>query len=166
MEVEQELLILRAERAISRVILSYARGVDRLDFALVRSCFHSDARIHYGDWFSGSLDEGITWLERSLPRLDGTLHVFGPPWIELDEGASSAQCETYSVNSALYPARAPAPTDQADGAIQNVSGTRYLDRFECRDGRWAITERRNQRVWSQNVLLTEDPPLPAERDRR
>lgn len=154
MSRDEELEILRAERAISRVILTYARGVDHLDFALVRSCFHPDARVHYGEWFQGDLDEAIAWLEASLPRLDGTLHVFGPPWIELDGSASIANCETYSVNSALYPA------DEAGVVIQNVSGTRYLDRFECRDGRWAIAERRNRRVWSRNAPLNQDPPVP------
>jgi hypothetical protein len=151
-----ELQVLRAEREISRVILCYARGVDRLDFELVRSCFHADARIHYGDWFSGDLDQGIAWLEESVPRLGGTLHVFGPPWIELDWEEGVAHCETYAVNSALYPA-------DTDGVvIQNVSGTRYLDRFEFRAGRWAIAERRNRRVWSQNAPIVDDPPLPQD----
>ena len=157
MGADDELALLMAEREISRVILRYAHGVDRLDFPAVRACFHPDARIHYGDWFSGDLDEGIAWLERSLPRLDGTLHVFGPPWIELDEACTSARCETYAVNSARYPA------DGSGEAIQNVSGTRYLDRFERREGRWAIVERRNLRVWSRNGAVDEDPPLPPER---
>jgi hypothetical protein len=152
----RELEILAAERAITRVILRYARGVDRLDFAMVRSCFHPDARIAYGDYFSGGLEEAMAWLEQSLPRLDGTLHDFGPPWIEFDDDLASACCETYSINAARY------PPDEHGVVIQNVSGTRYLDRFALREGRWAITERRNLRAWSRNAPQGEDPPLPRE----
>jgi len=154
-----ELEVWRAERAIGRVIQSYARGVDGRDFGRVRECFHPDATVHYGDWFSGGLDAAIAWLEESVPRLDGTLHVFAPPWIDLDlnstPGTPRADCETYAINSARYP-------PNIDGEIiQNVSGTRYVDRFECRAGIWAIVERRNMRAWSRNDVLGADPPLPS-----
>ena len=79
MEHEEELAILRAEREITRVILSYARGVDSHDWERVRSCFHPDARIRYGDYFSGdrlgillgslmSALLGYLVLQFSLPR--------------------------------------------------------------------------------------------------
>ncbi|MBW2424258.1 MAG: nuclear transport factor 2 family protein [Deltaproteobacteria bacterium] len=154
-ERDQEIACWRAERAIGRVMLTYARAVDQLDFEALASCFHSDARIHYGDYFSGNLEEGLAFLERQLPRLGGTMHIFGPPWIELDLAAGRAECETYAVTSALY------PPDEQGVQIQNVSGTRYLDRFEEREGRWAIVERRNMGVWRQNVPASESPPMPT-----
>lgn len=151
----EELAIWRAERAISRVILRYARAVDQRDFVAVRDCFHSSARVHYGDWFSGDLDEALGFLERSIPALVSTLHIFGSPWIELDLGAGTAEVETYAVNSATYP-----PGD--DGlSIQNVSGTRYLDRFALLEGRWAIVERRNRRVWAHNLPDMDEPLVPS-----
>ena len=77
--------------------------------------------------------------------------MFGRPWIELDLEMESARSETYAINSARYP-----PSD--DGSIiQNVSGTRYFDRFECRDGIWAIVERRNERAWAQNGPVEPEP---------
>ena len=101
--------------------------------------------------------EAIAWLETSIPRLDGTLHVFGTPWIDLDLTRGRADCETYAINSARYPA-------DADGVvIQNVSGTRYLDRFEFRAGGWAMVKRRNERVWTRNDPVAEDPELPGSR---
>lgn len=151
---EQEALaVWAAERAIERVLQSYARAVDRRDFAAVRACFHPDARIHYGDWFSGSLDEAMAFLEGSIPRLLSTLHFVGTPWIELDLAAGRASCETPSINSATYP-------PGADGlSVQNVSGGRYTDRFERRDGDWRIVERRNQRVWAHNLPETGEPDI-------
>ena len=101
MEAE-ELETLRAERAITRIILAYARAVDGLDFERLRDCFHPDARIHYGEVFSGARDEAIAWLENSLSRLKGTMHDFGAPWIELDLERQLAHCETYATNAARF----------------------------------------------------------------
>ncbi len=149
-----DLEILMAEREITRVFLTYARAVDSLDFERLRSCFHPDARIHYGEIFSGNLDVTIAWLENSLPRLQGTLHDFGTPWIELDLENGRARCETYTTNAARYPA------NEHGEVVLNVSGTRYLDLFERRDDGWRIVERRNIGAWSQNTIETPTPPAP------
>lgn len=149
-----DLEILMAEREITRVFLTYARAVDGLDFERLRSCFHADARIHYGDIFSGNLDETIAWLENSLPRLQGTLHDFGAPWIELDLENGRARCETYTNNAARYPA------NEKGEVVLNVTGTRYLDLFERREGDWRIVERRNIGAWSQNTIEVPTPPAP------
>ena len=153
----EELAVWRAEREIGRVILSYARAVDARNFDRVRDCFHADARIHYGDWFSGDRETAMAWLAKSIPQLVSTFHVFGPPWIDLDLTAGTAQCETYAVNSATY------PPDASGLSMQNVSGTRYLDRFERRENVWRIAERRNRRVWAHNLPDTDEPIMPATR---
>ena len=140
-----ELEQLRAEREIHRVMLVYARGVDACDFEAVRGCFHPDAEVIWGDWYRGTRDEAIAWLGEAIPALEGTLHVFGAPWIELDLAAGTAECETYAINSARY------PPDASGVSVQNVAGTRYWDRFERRDGRWRSASRRNERVWVQNT---------------
>ena len=145
---------LLAERAIVRVVLAYARAVDRLEFEALRACFHPDARIHYGDLFTGTRDEALTWLESSLSRLQSTLHDFGTPWIELDLDAGRARCETYATNAARYPA------NEKGEVLLNVTGTRYLDVFERRDGEWKILERRNVGVWAQNGFEIATPPPP------
>lgn len=149
-----DLETLKAERAITRIILAYARAVDALDFERLRACFHPDARIHYGEIFSGSRDEAITWLENSLSRLQATMHDFGAPWIELDLERGRARCETRTTNAARYPAN-----EQGD-VLLNVTGARYLDVFECRDGEWRILERRNMTIWAQNAFETPTPPPP------
>ena len=154
--MSDELDRLLAEREITRILLQYARGVDTLDFERVRDCFHPDARIEYGETFAGNRDETIAWLQSALPRLQGTLHAFSPPWIELDLESGTAECETRSVNSALYPA------EEDGSANQNVSGTLYYDRFERRDGRWRLVFRRNAQAWRVNVTDVPDPVPPIE----
>ncbi len=153
METE-ELETLRAERATTRVILSYARAVDGLDFERLRACFHPDARIRYGEIFSGARDEAIAWLENFLSRLQGTMHDFGAPWIELDLERGRARCEIYATNAARFPA------NERGEVLLNVTGTRYLDVFECRDSEWRILERRNMSNWAQNTIETQTPPPP------
>jgi len=154
-ELEEEIAVWRAERSITRVIQRYARAVDARDFERVRTCFHDDAEVRYGDWFVGDLDAAMNFLTESIPRLVSTLHVFGTPWIELDLENGSAEVETYAVNSATY-------SPDADGiSMQNVSGTRYHDRFALRDGRWAIVARENRRVWAHNLPEMDEPLLPT-----
>jgi len=52
--------LLLAEREIKNVVLRYCRGVDRMDLALVRSCYHPDADDHHGD-FAGGVNEALHW---------------------------------------------------------------------------------------------------------
>ena len=156
-ELEEELAVWRAERSITRVIQHYARSVDARDFDAVRTCFHEDAEVRYGDWFVGDLDAAMAFLSESIPRLVSTLHIFGTPFIELDLAEGRADVSTYAVNSATY-----AP-DDAGVSMQNVSGTRYEDRFALRDGSWAIVARENRRVWAHNLPEMDEPPLPTGR---
>lgn len=153
--MQDDLALWRAEREIGRVILRYARAVDRLDFDAVRSCFHEDAVIRYDEWFEGGLDEAMAWLSASMPKLLGTLHVFNPPWIELAPDGRRATAESYAVNSARY------PLDREGQIIQNVTGTRYFDTLEFRSDRWAIVSRRTERAWRVNQPVGDDPPLPS-----
>ena len=146
--------ILMAERAITRVVLAYARAVDTLDYARIRDCFHPDAVIHYGTIYSGPRDEAIAWLENSLSRLQATMHDFGAPWIDLDLDRGRARCETYATNAARYPA------NEKGEVVLNVTGTRYIDTFERRNGEWRILERRNVSSWAHNSIETATPPPP------
>lgn len=40
--------VLLDKQAITEVVLRYCRGVDRLDMALVRSCYHDPIRLVHG----------------------------------------------------------------------------------------------------------------------
>ena len=65
-----------------------------------------------------------------------------------------ARCETYTTNAARFPANAQGEV------LLNVTGTRYLDVFERRDGEWRILEPRNTSTWAQNTIETATPPPP------
>jgi len=69
-----ELLIARQE--ISDVIYRYARGIDRLDFDLVRTCYHPDAYDDHSS-FSGNVEDFITSAKGFLARWTTTQHFMG-----------------------------------------------------------------------------------------
>ena len=119
------------ERAIRAVILTYCRGVDRMDRGLVRSCYHDDALEEHGS-FRGTVDEYIEWVWKVLARYDRTSHMVANQLIELR--GNRAHCETYGV--AFHEG------DPTDPTRNLTVGFRYLDRFERRpDHGWKIVER-------------------------
>src|SRR5436190_5706644 len=84
------------ERAIRNVVLTYCRGVDRMDRELVRSCYHDDATEVHGS-FTGTIDGYLDWVWHVLSRYERTQHFVGNLLIELR--ADRAHVETYGLAS-------------------------------------------------------------------
>lgn len=118
-------------QAIADVILRYARGIDRLDFDLVRSCYHPDAYDDHGS-MKGTVEEFIAAARTFLARWTVTQHFMGNMLIEVD--GDRARAETYAV---AYHRREDAEGNGKD----DVMGIRYVDRFERRGGEWKIAHR-------------------------
>jgi hypothetical protein len=135
---------LLAEAEIGRVLLRYARGVDRLDLDLVRACYHPDATDSHGS-FEGTVDEFVPWVERVLRRYDLTMHFLGHPLVEFhgadDAAPTRARVETYGM--AMHRTAGGSPERNL------VTGFRFVDRFECRAGDWRIARRVAVTEWSR-----------------
>ena len=147
-----------AEAQIRKVLLRYARGIDRLDLDLVRSCYHPDATDSHGS-FEGTVDEFVTWVERVLRRYDLTMHFLGSPLVELgadrgdgDAGPTVAAVETYGM--AFHRAGGGPPERNL------VTGFRFLDRFECRAGEWRIARRVATTEWWRIDAEADWWPVP------
>jgi hypothetical protein len=120
------------------VILRYARGVDRRDWDLVRSCFADDAVIE-GTRFSGPIDEYLPMLRPGVESFPTTMHFMGNQLAEID--GDRASTETYAIAHHFL---------DAEGRVEGiVMGVRYLDDLECRDGRWVIVRRRAVSDWTR-----------------
>jgi len=132
-EKEIERLIVRQE--ISDVIYRYARGIDRLDFELVRTCYHPDAYDDHGA-FAGNVDEFIEAAKEFLNRWTATQHFMGNMLIEISNSEPSCEAlvETYAV---AYHRLEDANGDGKD----DIMGIRYVDRFENRNDVWKIARR-------------------------
>ena len=123
---------LLAENQIRSVLMRYCRGIDRRQLDLVRSCYHPDATDEHGD-FAGTVDQFVAHCGTSLQEFESTVHFVGNVLIEIDEfDPDLARCETYVVASHRVAPRGSRPRRD------HVVGLRYVDDFECRDGRWLI----------------------------
>ncbi len=136
MDDAEELAELLAERAIRRVLMQYARGIDRRDFALVASCYHPGATDDHGS-FQGTIEDFIPWVQGALERFDTTMHFLGNVLIDLD--GDVAHVETYCV---AYHRLAGRDAD-------SIAGLRYLDRMERRSDEWRIADRTIVVEWNR-----------------
>jgi hypothetical protein len=118
-----------ARAAIQDVLARYARGIDRRDMELVRSCFHPGAVDDHGS-YNGPIDGFVEHLATSLDRYAWIMHFLAPPLIELE--GELAWTETYC--QSLSRLAGEPPRDR-------IAWLRYCDRFERRDGEWRIAHR-------------------------
>jgi len=130
---------------IRRVIMNFARGVDRHDWDLVRSCYHEGARDNHGP-FDGDAGEYVEWVAENLPQLaERTMHFIGNVIIEL-ESETVARSEAYVVGYHRY--------RREDGTRADwLGGGRYLDRFEKRKGAWKIADRLLVWEWARDEAV-------------
>ncbi|GAB2635521.1 nuclear transport factor 2 family protein [Prescottella soli] len=129
------------KQAIYEVVLRYCRGIDRLDYDLIRSAYHPDGIDHHTG-FDGPVDEYIQWLRCKIETFDGTMHFVGNHYVELF--GDRAISETYS--TATHWGGGPA----GPAGLNFTSGARFVDLMERRDGMWAISERWAIREWTRS----------------
>jgi hypothetical protein len=114
------------------VVLRYAHGIDRRDWACVAACFTAHAHADYGAFYRGEIDGCIEMMKAGLARFASTMHLIGNHLIELT--GDRATGETYAV-AYHRDASATPPRDL-------ITGVRYLDDLErSDDGRWRIARR-------------------------
>ena len=133
--------------SIEQALLRYTRGVDRRDWALVRSAYHPDAFDDHGV-YKGGVDGLIEWMQRRHEGVLQAQHFMANTFIEF-AGPDSAVVETYVVSR-----QRPMPTSMMTADAKDYSAeidltaihqteawARYVDVFECRDGDWRIIRR-------------------------
>jgi len=155
---EESITNLIAKQAIREVIITYARALDRLDEALLRTVFHPGAQ--HAHFFKGpSSDPSIpsqpgnpgdfvAFAIAVLKTHRRTHHQLGNILIELD-GAEVAFAETYfTAWHRMRPKGDPlAAADAFDTEMDYFVGGRYIDRFARIDGDWRITHRTGMTDW-------------------
>lgn len=135
-------------QAIWDCLMRYSRGVDRLDRELLLSVYHEDAVDDHG-MFVGTREEFADWVV----GMHGATHFSHQHCLfnhscELD--GDVAHAETYYMFAGM----------NRSGAPLSMSGGRYLDRFERRDGIWAIAARVCVRDWAP-LDSQPDPEDPS-----
>lgn len=135
------------KQEIHEATLRYTRGIDRHDDEIMASAYHPDATDDHGAYI-GDAAGFIGHAHRSHAIRDVHHHYIMNQTIDLD--GDTAHVETYFL-AALR--RKNGPVD--------MSGGRYIDRFERRDGRWAIADRVCMVEWRGLLPERDVPTGPA-----
>ena len=126
-------LVDRAE--IEEVLNRYCRGVDRCDEAELAAVYHPDGTDDHGT-FKGSGREFATWACSGASTYwrasHHTVHNVIIDWVDQDAATVESSVLAFNQRSG--------DSDDRTGTVEVFAG-RYLDRFERRDGRWAIAHR-------------------------
>lgn len=143
-------------------LLRYSRGIDRFDQELMASAYHPEAWDDHGTK-SAPAAEFCAWTIGFHSRIQtGHQHFISNHSVELD--GDTAHTETYFH---FWGENVEGPPTLAFG--------RYIDRFEKRNGKWAIAYRRctTEKVGSfteaqlpAEAMLNRTPTGPCRRDRQ
>ena len=124
------------EQELRELVQTYCRGIDRQDFALVRTLYHDNAIDDHGDMFKGGPDDYVAWLPTIMANWDATVHSLSNMLFRIE--GDTANGELYVV--AYHRTHPP-------DAKEIVVGGRYLDRYEKRDGVWKFLHRSLAMDW-------------------
>ncbi len=137
--------------AIREVLARYCRAADRCDEELLRSCYHPDALDRHGR-FAGPAGDFASWvIQVQRTTSITTQHAVSNVVIELS-GA------TAWVESAFMATHVRPAVEGFEGPFLDTFWGRYVDRFEQRDGVWAIAAREVVHDWSER--RTCGPRMP------
>ncbi len=163
-QLEAKLQELVDRQEIWSVMLRYARGLDRMDYELLRSCYWDDA-IDDHHIFVGDPDSFIEWTFEYNRQVSVVQHHgLGNHFCEID--GDNAYAETYYtfIGANIQPPHL-------------LSMGRYIDHFRRHDGVWkmanrvTVIEKSFDLDANANDALaragdtTHGPLLPATRDR-
>jgi SnoaL-like domain len=143
-QLEEVVIQIQDRLAISDCLTRYSRGVDRLDRELLLSAYHEDAIDDHGG-FVGTREEFADYALGLHAKIHlSHQHCLFNHTCELD--GDVAHTETYFMFVGV----------NREGETLMTAGGRYLDRFEKRNGRWAIAQRVCVRDWAP---LAERPDM-------
>ena len=126
----EEVRVLLDKQAITEVLLSYSRAIDRRDADLMRRVYWPEA-IDDHAVFQGDVEQFIAY---AFPFMEGVVsqHVVTNVLIDLT-GEHEAFSECYFTAFHDFPADG--------GRLERIVGGRYLDRHERRGREWRIIAR-------------------------
>jgi 3-phenylpropionate/cinnamic acid dioxygenase small subunit len=139
MDVTQMVQELWDRDRIKALPVTYARGVDRRDWDLVRSCFTDDCFVE-GSRAAAPIEEYLADLRPGVEQFPTTMHFMGNQLV--DVAADEGQVETYAV--AFHWAAAQAG---ADDPANLVVGVRYHDSVVRTGAGWLIARRHVDPDW-------------------
>ena len=129
---------LLAKEALSRLVVSYSRAVDRRDFALLRELYAPEALDQHGEMYEGGIDGYIAFLHQALARYEATTHYVLQTHFEVR--GDYAEGEVHKLN---YHREAGPPRRDV------ITASRFFDHYIRRAGRWYFLRRTISLDWVQ-----------------
>ena len=141
-----------AEKQIVNCLLSYTRGIDRLDPDAILAAFHPGALLegYQVDALVPIEDFALPVVERLRKRYSSTQHRLSNTKIDFNDDGAIA--ESYILAYHVQPADEDSPE-----RLWTFSG-RYIDYFEDRDGQWRIAKRFLRADWTRIETIDEKIP--------
>ncbi len=154
---ESSLQALIDKDAIRDLVLCYSRGVDRQDFAFLRTLYAEDAiEDDHGGAYSGSAEGYVDWLTSVMGRVRNSSHMVHNHMIVL-EGPDRAQGEVYLSGHTRLALE--------EGGFEDLThGMRYLDHYARIDGVWRFARRTIVVDWLTAGPSQWAPDRPDTRD--
>ena len=118
-----------AREEIRACLLRYTRGIDRHDTALVASAYHPGALDDHTMYIGPGKEFGAAANAAHDEYWEAHQHYVTNTTIEL--AGDTAHVETYWIVAGR----------RKGNTATDMHGGRYVDRFEKRDGQWAIADR-------------------------
>jgi len=160
-DMTRELQILLDKQAIKEVLMTYCRGIDRLDETLLRSVFHPGSQHMHGFEGPSSSDDGsddfVGYALGFLGTFTRTHHHLGNMFIEVEDDVAFTEAYFTAHHRRRAKGDPLAGEDATETEKDYFVAGRYLDRMEKRDGQWKITHRTGLTDWSR----LEDPTGPG-----
>ena len=128
---------------IEEVLARYCRALDRLDRALLESCFHPDSQHNHS--YQGPSSTFCDFAFEVLSSCVATHHQIGNVSIRVQGDVAHTDCY-FTAYHRLGDPPPPAFTGARAGEDVLIGG-RYIDRFERRDGVWKIIKRTGVHDW-------------------
>jgi len=127
--------------ALRHLVAAYGHGIDRRDWALVRSLYHDDGTDDHTPYYSGPAAGYVAWLPGIMANWHATSHTALSALYVIDGDRAEGEIVARAWHLTL------------DGARQFIAWGRYADRYAQRDGVWRFAHR--------SFILDHAEDLPA-----
>jgi hypothetical protein len=131
-----------SKQALHELNMAYARAADRADMALMASIFHEDATVVTGLVNGRASDYAAKITSFVRENLERCFHSIANEWYEVHGDRAVGECYVIAHVTA--------------GGKDMLTGGRYIDAYERRDGVWKISARTFVLDWTHEQPTSDE----------
>jgi len=135
--------------AISAILATHSRGLDRCDVSALKSCYWPDAEVDYGAYKGPALPFAELVVVALADQYELTRHSLSNSLFEFRGDTAFVETCVHAAHLLL-------------GAEEEVLFYgRYLDRLEKREDQWRMVHRQVVVDWNNRIAVTDERNNPA-----